>query len=146
MEPGYSSSGRPGMGPSYGQPVGGQPMYGPHMGGMPPHGMPPQGMPPQGMPPSQAMIVNQTQPQVVNVVSEQTFGTKPVSITCQFCKNPVTTTVNKTCNCCTCCLSFMACFIFWFCIQSCRNKEINCWDATHVCPSCGQQLGTYTSC
>ena len=146
MEPGYSSSGRPGMGPSYGQPVGGQPMYGPHMGGMPPHGMPPHGMPPQGVPPSQAMIVNQTQPQVVNVVSEQTFGTKPVSITCQFCKNPVTTTVNKTCNCCTCCLSFMACFIFWFCIQSCRNKEINCWDATHVCPSCGQQLGTYTSC
>ena len=146
MEPGYSSSGRPGMGPSYGQPVGGQPMYGPHMGGMPPHGMPPHGMPPQGVPPSQAMIVNQTQPQVVNVVSGQTFGTKPVSITCQFCKNPVTTTVNKTCNCCTCCLCFMTGFIFWVCIQCCRNKEINCWDATHVCPSCGQQLGTYTSC
>ena len=141
MEPGYSSSGRPGMGPSYGQPVGGQPMYGPHMGGMPPHGMPPQ-----GMPPSQAMIVNQTQPQVVNVVSEQTFGTKPVSITCQFCKNPVTTTVNKTCNCCTCCLCIVTVFFFWICIQSCRKKEFNCWDATHVCPSCGQQLGTYTSC
>ena len=146
MEPGYSSSGRPGMGPSYGQPVGGQPMYGPHMGGMPPHGMPPHGMPPQGMPPSQAMIVNQTQPQVVNVVSEQTFGTKPVSITCQFCKNPVTTTVNKTCNCCTCCLCIVTVFFFWICIQSCRKKEFNCWDATHVCPSCGQQLGTYTSC
>ena len=85
--------------------------------GPPPGGMPPHGMPPQGVPPSQAMIVNQTQPQVVNVVSGQTFGTKPVSITCQFCKNPVTTTVNKTCNCCTCCLSFMACFIFWFCIH-----------------------------
>ena len=146
MEPGYSSSGRPGMGPSYGQPVGGQPMYGPHMGGMPPHGMPPHGMPPQGVPPSQAMIVNQTQPQVVNVVSEQTFGTKPVSITCQFCKNPVTTTVNKTCNCCTCCLCIVTVFFFWICIQSCRKKEFNCWDATHVCPSCGQQLGTYTSC
>ena len=146
MEPGYSSSGRPGMGPSYGQPVGGQPMYGPHMGGMPPHGMPPHEMPPQGVPPSQAMIVNQTQPQVVNVVSEQTFGTKPVSITCQFCKNPVTTTVNKTCNCCTCCLCIVTVFFFWICIQSCRKKEFNCWDATHVCPSCGQQLGTYTSC
>ena len=136
MQPGYSSSGREGMGPSYGQPV----------GGMPPHGMPPHGMPPQGMPPSQAMVTNQTQPQVVNVVSGETFGTHPVSLTCQFCKNPVTTTVNKTCNCCTCCLCIMTGFIFWVGIQCCRKKEINCWDATHVCPSCGQQLGTYTSC
>ena len=40
MQPGYSSSGRVGMGPSYGQPV----------GGMPPHGMPPHGFPPHGAP------------------------------------------------------------------------------------------------
>ena len=136
MQPGYSSSGRVGMGPSYGQPV----------GGIPPHGMPPQGMPPKGMPPSQAMVTNQTQPQVVNVVSGETFGTHPVSLTCQFCKNPVTTTVNKTCNCCTCCLCIMTGFIFWVCIQCCRKKEINCLDATHICPSCGHQLGAYNSC
>ena len=129
MNPGYSSSGRQGM--AYGQPAGGQP----HMGG--PHGPPPMG---------QGMVVNQAQPQVVNVVANQTFGTKPVSITCQFCKKPVTTTVNKTCNCCSCLLCCWTGFIFWICIQCCRNKEINCWDATHVCPSCGQQLGTYTSC
>ena len=138
---GYSSTGRPGMG--YGQPIGGPGMYGPPHG---PHGMGPHGMgPPPGMGP-QGMVVNQAQPQVVNVVSAPKFGTQPLSITCQFCKNPVTTTVNKTCSCCACCLCWSTGLLIWICIQSCREKEINCWDAVHICPSCGQQLGTYTSC
>ncbi len=133
---GYSSTGRPGMG--YGQPIGGPGMYGPH-GPHGPHG-PPPGMGPQGM------VINQAQPQVVNVVAAPNFGTQPVSITCQFCKNPVTTTVNKTCSCCACCLCWSTGLLIWICIQSCRGKEINRWDAVHICPSCGQQLGTYTSC
>ena len=113
------------QGPSYGQPV----------GGMPPYGMTPQNT-----------IINQTKPKVINVISGQTFGTKPVSITCQFCKNPVTTTVNKTCNCCSVCLCIWTGFVFWVCVQCCRKKEINCLDATHICPSCGHQLGAYNSC
>ena len=131
MNHGFSSSGRMGP-PGYGQPAGG-------MGGYPPQGPPPM----QGQP---AIVVNQAQPQVVNVVSGQTFGTNPVSITCQFCKNPVTTVVQKKCNCCTCCLCCMMGIVFFVCIQCCRNKEIGCSDATHTCPSCGQILGTYNSC
>ena len=134
----YSSSGRPMM-PGPPPPGYGQPMPGPSYG--PPHG-PPQGQPMQ----SQPVVVNQAQPQVVNVVAGQGFGTQPVSLTCQFCKNPVTTNVEKKCNCCTCCLCCVTGFIFWVCIQCCRKKEINCWDATHTCPSCGQILGSYTSC
>ena len=124
MNPGFSSGGRMGP-PGYGQPV----------GGFPPHGLPPQGA-----------IVNQAKPQVINVVNGQTFGTTPVSITCQFCKNPVTTVVQKKCNCCTFCLCWATGLCIFICIQCCRKKEIGCNDATHTCPSCGQILGTYNSC
>ena len=128
MDPGFSSAGRMGGPPRYGHPSGGTP-HGP------PHGPPPQGV-----------VVNQAQPQVVNVVSAETFGTTPVSLTCQFCKNPVTTVVQKKCNCCTCCLCWITGVCFFICIQCCRKKEIGCSDATHTCPSCGQILGTYNSC
>ena len=114
-----------GRGLGYGQPI----------GGFPPHGIPPQGI-----------IVNQAQPQVINVVNGQTFGTTPVSITCQFCKNPVTTVVQKKFNCCTCCICWATGLCFFICVQCYRNKEISCNDATHTCPSCGQILGTYNSC
>ena len=146
MNQGYSSSGRQGMNPApYGQPGYGQPGY-----GQPGYGQPGYGQPAGGQPhmrgPQQTPVTNQAQPQVVNVVAGQKFGTVPLSITCQFCKNPVTTTVNKTCSCCACCLCWSTGLLIWICIQSCRGKEINCWDAVHICPSCGQQLGTYTSC
>ena len=137
MNQGYSSSGRAGMTPPPG------PMGGPH-GGPDQYGQPMGG--PSMPPSSQNVVYNQAQPQVVNVISGQTFGTKPVSITCQFCKNPVTTNVEKSCNCCSCLLCCWTGFIFWVCIQCCRNKEINCCDATHKCPQCGQILGNYTSC
>ena len=35
------------------------------------------------------VIINQEQPQVVAQVIAQQFGTRPVSITCQFCKQPI---------------------------------------------------------
>ena len=144
MEQGFSSSGRMGP-PGYGQPVGGMgyPPQGSPQG--PPHG-PPQGPPQFQGQQGQAIVVNQAQPQVVNVISGQTFGTDPVSITCQFCKNPVTTVVQKKCNCGTCCLCCISGILIFICVQSCRNKEIGCNDATHTCPSCGQVLGNYNSC
>ena len=139
MEPGYSNSGRPMQGPP--PPGYGRPMQGPPPPG---YGRPMQG-PPQG--PPQGVVANQAQPQVVNVVAgAQNFGTQPVSLTCQFCKNPITTRVEKKCNCCTCCLCCATGLIFFICIQCCRNKEIGCSDATHTCPNCGQILGNYNSC
>ena len=146
MNQGYSSSGRQGMNPApYGQPGYGQPGY-----GQPGYGQPGYGQPAGGQPhmrgPQQTPVTNQAQPQVVNVVAGQKFGTVPVSITCQFCKNPVTTVVEKTCNCGSCCLCCFTGLFIWICIQCCRDKEIGCKDATHKCPSCGNVLGTYQSC
>ena len=145
MYQGYSSSGRPGMDPGYGQPMG-MGMGGPHH---PSYGPPPGAMtqqPPQ-YPSQQEVVKNQTQAQVVQVVQGiQPFGTQPVSITCQFCKQPVTTEVVKSCSCCSCCLCIMTGLFIWICIQCCRNKEINCWDAQHKCPNCQQILGNYQSC
>ena len=93
----------------------------------------------------QPVMMAPVQPQVVNVVNTQ-FGTRPVSITCQFCKLPITTHVEKSFSFCSCLLCIYCGFFFWICIQICRKKEINCCDATHTCPNCGQVLGTYTSC
>ena len=90
-------------------------------------------------------IYNQSGPTVVNVVGTN-FGTRPVSLTCQFCKTPVVTNVIETCSCGSVCLCIMTGFLMWVCIQCCRNKEINCCDAKHVCPNCGQVLGYYKSC
>ena len=90
-------------------------------------------------------IYNQSGPTVVNVVGTH-FGTKPVSLTCQFCKTPITTNVVEECSCCSVCLCILTGFVFWVCVQCCRNKEINCCDATHTCPNCGQVLGYYKSC
>ena len=109
--------------------------------------------PPDYIPPSQTgnvatnqpIVTNQVQPQVVNVVTTP-FGTTPVSLTCQFCKNPVTTTVQTQCNCCTFCLCWLTGIVFFVCVQCCRGKELGCCDATHVCPKCGQTLGYYNSC
>ena len=141
MYQGYSNSGRVGMDqPGYGQPavIG----YAPNqqMGGMGNPAPNPLGQQ------QQFVVTNQMQAQIVNIVPSVTFGTKPISITCQFCKNLITTQVEKSCNCCSCLLCCWTGFIFWVCIQACRNKEINCCDATHRCPSCGQLLGSYTSC
>ena len=153
---GYSSSGRA-MNHGYGQPqmgmaVGGpQGPYGPQ-GGMPqqPPSYPSQAQvqQPQTYPSQQQVVNNQTQPQVVQIVQQgaQEFGTKPVSMICQFCKKPTTTVVEKKCNCCACFCCTITLLVGWFCIQCFRKKEFNCCDATHKCSECNQILGNYTSC
>ena len=96
----------------------GMAMGGPHY---PPHG---QHHPPQGTttyPSQQQVVNNQAQPQMVIIQGAQQFGTQPVSITCQFCKKPVTTEVIKTCNCCLCCLCCWTGVFIWICIRSNNN-------------------------
>jgi hypothetical protein len=99
--------------------------------------------------PSQQQVVNnQTSPQVVQIVQQgaQEFGTKPVSMICQFCKKPTSTVVEKKCNCCACLCCFGTAFVGWFCIQCYRKKEFTCCDATHKCSECQKVLGNYTTC
>ena len=95
--------------------------------------------------PQQPVVTNQVQPQVVNVINYN-FGTTPIMMNCQFCKSPINTTVEKQWNCCTCCLCWMTGLVFFICVQSCRGKELCCYDAVHKCPNCGQILGYYNSC
>ena len=128
---------------NYGDPVTQQP---PYPNNNPPAQNPPYTSPNQPYPPQYPQpVINQIQPQVVNVVNTQ-FGTKPVSINCQFCKSPVTTVVKKSCNICSFLLCWCTGCIFWICVQAFRGKELNCCDAQHTCPNCGQILGNYTSC
>ena len=168
QQQGYSSTGRA-MNQGYGQPQMGMAVGGPHQ----PYGQQPQQYPsqqqayppqqpqtypsqqqayppqqPQTYPSQQQVVNNQTQPQVVTIVQQgaQEFGTKPVSMVCQFCKKPITTKPEKSCNCCACICCFSTVFIGWFCIQCYRKKEFNCCDATHKCPECDKILGNYTSC
>ena len=150
---GYSSSGRA-MNQGYRQPQMGMAVGGPQGPYGQPGGMvqqPPTTYPtqqPQTYPSPQNVVNNQTQPQVVQIVQQgaQEFGTKPVSMICQFCKKPTSTVVEKKCNCCSCFCCFITLFVGWFCIQCYRKKEFNCCDATHKCSECNQVLGNYTSC
>lgn len=109
---------------------------------------------------TQTGYTQSTQPQVVGqaqVVSNQTgtpviiqsatnFNTVPVSLVCQFCKQPVTTTVETSCSCSACCLCCWTGFVVYACIQACRGKNICCKDAKHTCPNCNRQLGYYEAC
>ena len=92
------------------------------------------------------IIVNQVQPHSNNIIVIIKFGTKPVPLFCKFCKKNITTNVSKSWNFGSCFLCYCTSLIFWIFIQSCQGKELNCWDAKHTCPNCGQILGIYESC
>ena len=91
-----------------------------------------------------AVVVNQQAP--VAMVNPEIFKTDPLSITCQNCKQNITTLVNKKFNIVTCLLCFCTGIIFYVCVQCIRGKDICCFDAEHNCPRCGSVVGTYTSC
>ena len=93
-----------------------------------------------------SIILNQGQPQIVANYNNINFGTKPISITCQFCQQPVTSKVDESVSIGSVVLCICLCLGFWVCVQCCRNKEINCCDAKHTCPNCGNVLGYYKSC
>ena len=91
-----------------------------------------------------AIVVNQAIPSVV-IASSPVFGTAPVSIICPFCRQPITTIVERSFNCATCLLCWCTGLLFFICIQMCSQKEIGCFDAVHKCPSCGNIIGQYSS-
>ena len=126
MEQGPSISARPGMGLKYGNPAGVSSMM---VNGQPHN-----------------FIENQNQQQIINIPLNDIYKNEPVSVTCHFCRIPITTRVHKMCNCTSIILSIVTFFFIWICIQCCRNKKISCMDTIHTCPSCGQTLGEYKSC
>ena len=97
---------------------------------------------PYGQPPvqNQPIVVNQYVP-----YAPVKFKTSPVSMVCPFCKNNITTLVDTQFNCCNCCFCCFFC-ILWLIVMLVSEKDLNCSDATHKCPSCGKLVGSYQSC
>ncbi len=77
-----------------------------------------------------------------SATNNQTLRSYPVFTEC--CGGAPTSVTNN-CNIINlvCCILFTNC---WFVHQACKTKDINCYDATHVCGTCGKTKGTYTAC
>ena len=103
----------------------------------------PYGTPALNQGPPQAVIITNQNPGVVN---PDMFKTHPVALTCMFCKKPMTTNVNTTCNVCACLLCYLTGIAFYVCVQACRGRDLCCYDAEHRCPHCNNVVGTYTAC
>ena len=92
----------------------------------------------------QPPIVNQQQPVVVYQQPPK-LKTTPVSLVCPHCHNQITTLVETHFNCLNCCLCCY-CLLLWLIVELANDKDLNCTDATHKCPSCGSVIGVYTAC
>ena len=95
---------------------------------------------PMYQPPS----VNQQQP-IVIYQQPPILKTTPASAVCPHCKNQVLTVVETSFNCLNCCFCCFA-FYAWIIVELVRGKELNCTDAIHKCPSCGNVIGSYDAC
>ena len=69
-----------------------------------------------------AIVVNQAIPSVV-IASNPVFGTIPVSIICPFCRQPITTIVEKSFNCATCLLCWCTGLYFLFVFKFVLKKK-----------------------
>ena len=95
----------------------------------------------------QSTIVN-TETAIVKepvIIIPPSLKSEPVTMTCPFCKNLITTRTYSTCNYVACCC-FLLFNIFYCCVQICSGKNVLCVDITHTCPNCGRVIGHYNSC
>ena len=98
---------------------------------------------------NQPILVNQVNPLPIHCIplsDINTWGSIPHNVTCPFCHQNVTTTVEASCNMGSCCLCFWLSCIIWAIILLCMGKEIGSADATHKCPNCKNVIGVYRSC
>ena len=101
---------------------------------------------PQGQIQQSPIIVNQiTQPKVIYIdttkIKTSSFGT-----VCPICNGNIQTIVKKKCNWYSCVLCYCVGLLSWVILQCCRNKELNCNNAEHFCPRCGNKIAEYNSC
>ena len=96
--------------------------------------------------PQNQIVANQLMQPKIIYVDATNFKSSPNNTTCPICKNPITTQINKNCNW----YSFLFCYCIgilpWITLQCCRNKDINCYNAEHFCPRCGNKIAEYNSC
>ena len=123
------------QGPQYiqvGQPTIGQPMN--------------PAVQPVGQPVVQMPIQNQ-QPIIINQIHTQVqFRTVPVTMTCPYCSNTITTLTRSELNFCSCLCCFCTGLLPWICYNMCTGKDMTCNDVIHKCPKCGTRVGSYSAC
>lgn len=114
---------------------------------MPPNSFspPPPGFapPPTQMPPPPYMDINsppQVQPSVV-VVGTTAFGPESQRLTCPYCHNNITTTVETEANTKTHLFAFLLCIFGLWCCVPCPYCMDSCLVKKHYCPSCQTYLG-----
>ena len=101
--------------------------------------VPPQPINPTAVP-NQPIIINQSVPGIL-----PKFKSTPVSMVCPFCRSQIITQVRTEFNCCNCCFCFCFCLL-WLIVQLASDKDLNCTDADHTCPSCNRLIGQYKAC
>ena len=92
------------------------------------------------------VVINQLNIPKVIYVDSTNFKTSPVSTICPFCKKQIFTYANKKCNWYSWILCNCIGVLPWITLQCCRNKQVNCYDAEHFCPNCGNKIVEYNSC
>ena len=92
------------------------------------------------------IVMNQmAQPKVIYVDSTN-FKTVPCKTVCPLCNKEIMTEINKKCNWYSCAFCYCIGLLPWIILQCCRNKSLNCFDAEHFCPHCGNKIVEYNSC
>ena len=78
----------------------------------------------------------------VETSTNQTLRSYPVYTDC--CGGAPTSVVKKiNFNNTLLCICLSNC---WFCHQAWKRKDMNCYDATHSCTTCGKKKGEYSAC
>ena len=106
---------------------------------------------PQANPVNNPFINNQVNPRLQIIRNAPGIGMNVLRSTntqlvCPYCKSTITTSIKKTCSCPSVCCAIWLTPISWFTFQLVRQKDYNCFDAIHTCPSCKQILGKYDAC
>ena len=89
--------------------------------------------------------VNQTQPNGLSTVAiSKVLRSTSQFIVCPFCNQFVPTKTERSCSCPNIC-----CFLFtgvYPCFQILREKDLNCYNASHFCPNCNKLVHQYRAC
>ena len=72
--------------------------------------------------------------------------TSPQCISCPYCNYQDFTNVERKCNILNTVFCVFTAGIFWSCHQCFRGKDCNCFNATHSCSKCGQEINDYKAC
>ena len=101
---------------------------------------------PQGQIQPVQIVINQMAQQNAIYIDTTKIKTKPFGLNCPVCNANIQTFVKKKCNWYSCLLCYCAGICTWITLQCCRNKELNCYNAEHFCPRCGNKIAEYNSC